>query len=89
MRDLGHSKIDVLKMDIEGSEYAVIEDMQRAGIYPTQILIEFHHRFPGVGVQKTKKAVSSLRKRGYCLFSISNTGEDFCFVRKQTTEIAK
>jgi FkbM family methyltransferase len=88
MRDLGHSKIDVLKMDIEGSEYAVIEDMQRADIYPTQILIEFHHRFPGVGVKKTKKAVSSLRKMGYYLFSVSNTGEDFCFLRKQTTEIA-
>jgi len=89
MRDLGHSKIDVLKMDIEGSEYAVIEDMQRASIYPTQILIEFHHRFPSVGVQKTKRAVSNLRKMGYYLFSVSNTGEDFCFVRKQTTEIGK
>jgi FkbM family methyltransferase len=84
MRELGHSKIDVLKMDIEGSEYAVIADMLRSGIYPAQILVEFHHRFPSIGVQETKKAVSNLRKMGYYLFSVSNTGEDFCFVRKQT-----
>src|SRR5690606_4182302 len=43
--DLGHTHIDVLKMDIEGSEYAVIEGILRSGIPIQQILVETHERF--------------------------------------------
>ena len=37
MKELGHNKIDILKMDIEGAEYAVINDIERSGIRPEQI----------------------------------------------------
>lgn len=39
---LGHNKIDLLKMDIEGSEYNVLDDMINENIFPDQLLIEFH-----------------------------------------------
>ncbi len=41
MAELGHRHIDVLKLDIEGSEYKVLQNMQ---IAPQQILVEFHNK---------------------------------------------
>jgi len=81
MKELGHDRIDILKMDIEGAEYRVIEDIKKSGIRPKQILVEFHHRFPNVGIKKTQKAIEDLRKMGYGLFSVSTRGEELCFLR--------
>lgn len=80
MSELGHEHIDVLKMDIEGAEYSVIEDIQKSGIRPIQILIEFHHRFSGIGLDKTKIAIKSLKQMGYKLFSVSDNGEEYSFI---------
>jgi FkbM family methyltransferase len=80
MKELGNDTIDILKMDIEGAEYQVIDDMIASKIYPSQILVEFHHRFSNVGLQKTKNAIKSLNKVGYCLFSVSDSKEEFCFI---------
>lgn len=81
MEELGHDRIDLLKMDIEGAEYDVIEDIERSGVRPRQILVEFHHRFPGVGIEKSKEAIARLRTMGYQLFSVSVTNEEFSFIR--------
>jgi FkbM family methyltransferase len=80
MSELGHDRIDVLKMDIEGAEYEVLEDLGHSGIRPRQILVEFHHRFPGVGVARTRKAIAALRSMGYALFHVSDRNEEFGFV---------
>ncbi len=40
MKELGHKHIDVLKMDIEGSEYKVLKNIK--GVSVTQILVEMH-----------------------------------------------
>jgi len=82
MKDLGHNEIDVLKMDIEGAEYGVIKNIESTGIRPKQLLIEFHHRFPEVGIEKTKEAIEIIKKMGYGLFSVSDTGEEFSFFYK-------
>lgn len=82
MKELGHDRIDVLKMDIEGAEYDVIQDLSRTNIRPDLVLVEFHHRFPGVGTKKTRKAIATIRSMGYGLFSVSAGNEDFCFIRK-------
>jgi len=43
MRAFGHREIDILKIDIEGSEYDVIEDWVQAQWFPMkQLLVEFH-----------------------------------------------
>lgn len=83
MKELGHSRIDLLKMDIEGAEYAVIEDIVRSNIRPRQILVEFHHRFPAIGIGKSKRAICKLREIGYKLFSISDNGEEYSFILKK------
>jgi len=82
MSELGHQHIDILKMDIEGAEYDVIRDIYDSGIRPAQILVEFHHRFPGVGVGMTKQAISRIRSMGYGLFSVSSSKEEYSFIRK-------
>lgn len=84
MQELGHNHIDLLKMDIEGAEYDVIEDICKSGIRPRQLLVEFHHRFPNVGVKKSKGAIDSLKSIGYQLFSVSASNEEFCFIRSSS-----
>lgn len=82
MKELGHSRIDLLKMDVEGAEYEVIEDIDKSKIRPKQILVEFHHRFSNVGIKRTRETIDIIRKMGYGLFSVSSTGEEFCFIHK-------
>jgi hypothetical protein len=43
MREKGHTKIDLLKVNIEGSEFAILPDILSAPI--RQVIIEFHGRF--------------------------------------------
>lgn len=81
MSMLNHTHIDVLKMDIEGAEYRVIDYLTNTEIRPLQILIEFHHRFPEVGVMKTRQAIKKLNDIGYLLFSISENGEEMSFIK--------
>ncbi|MEL6820704.1 MAG: FkbM family methyltransferase [Calditrichota bacterium] len=82
MQELGHSHIDILKMDIEGAEYAVIQDICSSDIRPKQILVEFHHRFETVSVDKTLEAIAVLRNNAYKLFSVSSTNEEFSFIHQ-------
>jgi FkbM family methyltransferase len=81
MEELGHTVLDIIKMDVEGAEYDVITDISESGIRPTQILVEFHHRFPGVGVKKSKEAINRLLSIGYGIFSVSSTCQEVCFIR--------
>jgi FkbM family methyltransferase len=78
---LKHTKIDLLKMDIEGAEYGVIQDLLQCGIAIDQLLVEFHHRWPNVGIAKTERAIRMLNDAGYRIFYVSPTGEEYSFVR--------
>jgi hypothetical protein len=80
MRQLGHERIDVLKLDIEGGEYAALEDLLAGEIVVPQILVEFHHHFPGIGVARTEQAIRALRKAGYRIFHRSPRGLEFSFL---------
>ncbi len=79
MKMLGHSRIDLLKMDIEGAEYGVLADLLASEVRPQQILVEFHHRWPEVGSEQTRKAIRGLNQAGYRIFSISPSGEEYSF----------
>ena len=79
-RKLGHKKIDILKMDIEGSEYDVIDSILDSDVRIDQILIEFHERFFDDGFQKTMDAIKKIGKKGYKLFGISESKEELSFI---------
>jgi len=80
---LGHQRIDLLKMDIEGAEYSVLSNFLASGIFPQQLLVEFHHRWPEIGARKTKHALSLLNSTGYRIFDVSPSGEEFSFLRME------
>lgn len=81
MKENGHSHIDLLKIDIEGSEYDVIDNILEEELDIDQICVEVHHRFPGIGVRKTKDMVKKLNENGYFIVAISNTREEYTFLR--------
>lgn len=86
MHGWGHRDISILKMDIEGAEYAVLEDMMRTGIKPEQILVEYHHFFKGSSVKETRDSVELLRDNGYVIFDIDARGHNYSFVRQAVLE---
>lgn len=82
MRDAGHQRLDLLKMDIEGAEYPVIDDLLKSDVRPTQLLIEFHHIIGDApSLAKTRKAIESLNAAGYRIFDISPVGLEYSFIR--------
>ncbi len=78
---LEHNRIDLLKMDIEGAEYEVLEGLLESPIKPRQLLIEFHHRFSGIGIEKTRDIIERLRADGYQIFAVSEAGREVSFLR--------
>jgi len=84
MRELGHSHIDILKMDIEGAEYNVINDILDSDISINQILVELHDRFFKDGRNKSKKTVERLNNKGYGIFAISDSFKEVSFIKENT-----
>lgn len=80
LAELGHGRIDILKMDIEGAEYEVLDSLLQSAVQPRQLLVEFHHRFAGIGPEKTAKMIARLRGGGYRIFAISETGREISFM---------
>ena len=83
----GHKFIDILKMDIEGSEFVVLNSLDFKKIQFGQILVEFHERFLENGNEILKKTMAVLEENGYECFAISDDFE-YSFINKQfkTTE---
>jgi FkbM family methyltransferase len=81
MEKLGHDGIDILKMDIEGAEYGVLDDLLGTGIPVAQLLIEFHHGRSGIPLSKTQAAVDALELAGFRAFHASPSGYEFSFLQ--------
>jgi hypothetical protein len=78
------SRIDVLKLDIEGAEIEVLascSDIFLAGI--GQITVEFHE-WAGVGtVQEVERIISRLQRLGFFAFNVTRTNyADVLFVNR-------
>lgn len=78
-QEFGHQTIDLLKMDIEGAEYDVIDNLEEQEVEINQILIEFHHMYKGISLDDTKNAIDKLQKLGFELFHISQRTYEFSF----------
>jgi len=64
MKERGHAKIDVLKVNIEGSEFAALSDILKIPI--KQLIIEFHGRyFRRTGWLRTQWAFVRLWMKGF------------------------
>ena len=84
MAGLGHVRIDLLKLDIEGSEYAVLDQLLDQKIGVGQILVEYHHQFRDISPRRTRASVERLRQAGYRVFYISPTGREFSIIHSSS-----
>lgn len=84
MDQIGHDHIDLLKLDIEGGEYDVIDDMLKANILPTQLLVEFHHMFSTIPMKRTLDTVAQLREAGYGIMHISPRTYEYTLLHKSS-----
>ena len=68
MKMNGHTYIDLLKMDIEGFEYGVLDAICDLELPVLQICVEFHHSIvPGIPRSQTTRAIFRLLRSGYRL----------------------
>lgn len=78
----GETKIDVLKMDIEGTEFEVIDDILDYTPRVTQICLETHQFLFNNRYIKIKNFVGKMLKYGYKIAHISRhgLGDEWTFV---------
>jgi len=77
----GHKFVNLLKMDIEGSEFDVIESLRDSdGLMFGQICIEFHQRFFPDHWKVLRKAIKTLSDCGYKCFAVNWNIMEFSFV---------
>ena len=85
LQEQGDQTIDLIKMDIEGSEYVVLVDMVKKSIFPKQICVEFHHGMFGYRRAQTIEAVKLLQDAGYEIFYVSSVGREYGFCREDVS----
>ncbi len=83
MREQGHDHVDLLKMDIEGSEYGVLECLLRDRLPVRMLCCEFHHFLPGYSRLMTLRYVLRLKQHGYSL--IYKDHHDYTFFQMSET----
>jgi FkbM family methyltransferase len=81
MQERQHSRLDVLKLDIEGSEYNVLEQICEQQVDCSQLLVEFHHQLQPFPYARTRTAIEHLNQHGYRVFYISDSGHEISLVR--------
>lgn len=82
IREQGHDHVDLLKIDIEGAEYLVLDSLIRDKVPIRQIAVEFHNGIlPGVPRQMTIRSLMRLHKAGYRL--VFKGGSNHTLVRKE------
>ena len=79
MQRHGFAAIDLLKLDIEGFEYGVLEDVLSSNCIVKQICVEFHHGIvPRISRWQTITAMLKLILSGYRL--VNHNGLNHTFV---------
>ena len=71
-QELGHDRIDLLKIDIEGGEYEVLPDILDSGIPIRQLLLEFHHCYRTIPYARTREMLRKLLGAGFHVFPFSD-----------------
>ncbi len=84
MRRLGHERIDVLKLDVEGSEFDALPDVLASGIPIGQLLVEIHYHFPSRSFRSGLELIQQIKAATMECFYVSERGLEFGFVSRRT-----
>lgn len=79
----GHKRIDLLKLDIEGAEYAVLQTLLEDNIQPTIVAVEFDQPTP---LEKIKHASEEMLHAGYGLAAIELW--NYTFVARNQSKVS-
>ena len=82
-QQLGHSRIDVLKMDVEGTEFDCVTDILQSGIEIGQLLVEVHYHYPTRSFGEGVRLLRQIEAAGFDCFDISPRGLEFGFVNRR------
>ena len=78
----GLSQVDILKLDVEGAEYSIIEDVLSGNVLPSVMLVEYdeanHPKDPNFR-SRIRNSIELCRSRGYILAHVEAC--NFMFVR--------
>jgi FkbM family methyltransferase len=77
MRTHGHSHLDLLKLDIEGAEYEVLQSILEDKINIKILCVEFHPDKDG-NIQQVQSALDKMKANGYSI--IARDEMDFTFL---------
>ena len=80
MHEFNHEMITLLKLDIEGAEYHVIDSLLTDAIYPTVLCVEFdegHSPQDGDYLQRIRKNISKLKQAGYLVTYVDSWNVTF------------
>lgn len=79
MAELGKTHFDVIKMDIEGSEFKIIDDLVRLKDCYDQLCMEIHYLNYKDGNNKLRVFVARIQEAGFKVTYINDTTEVFSF----------
>lgn len=82
-RELGHTHIDVLKMDIEGSEFDAIPELLKSSVTFDQLLVEIHYTYPTRSLEEGLELVDLIRSYGFRCGYVSERGLEFGFLHER------
>jgi len=74
MKDLHHERIDLLKMNIEGAEHAVLRSLLDAGLVVKVLCVEFDHPTSVLTIVRT---IRQVLRGGYVAVSASHWNYTF------------
>lgn len=83
MPSLGHARLDVLKLDVEGSEFEAVPDILASGIKIDQLLVEIHYHFRSRSFRAGMDLVHQIKASGMKCIHVSERGFEFSFVRAE------
>lgn len=81
-RRLGVQAVDFLKLDLEGAEYRLFDDVGKGDLRPfKQLFVEFHHHCTNHSVDETRALVDRIRKLGFDSFTLDE--HNYLFYRRR------
>jgi len=75
MSDLGHTHIDLLKLDIEGAEFAVLDSILEDKLDIDVICCEYdewHHPLDNSAIKRINSSITRMKKAGYILADLDH-----------------